>query len=494
MTRSRYEGQIREVLASKDGETAIDFDGAAFTWREVKAVIGALEGLIADCGLPEFARIGLIARTRPAHYAALWGAFAAGRCAAMIHAFQPPEALARDLADNRYPLVLGEQRDWTAPVLAAAETAGSVGFAYTGDAAAPFVRVTTRTMPASDLLTPGEDETVVELLSSGTTGKPKRIPLSRTSIDDLIERTCFQFGSGGMGENAPQLLAWPLSSLGGTNGGLPAVALGQMLAIQEKFNAEGFLAQLRRYRPTFLSIPPAAMAMLLQLKPSKEDLASIQLYFNGAAPLDPNVRTALEEDYGLPVANAYGATEFAGIISSWVPEDFALLKEKRGSCGRALPGIRQRIVSAETGEVLGPNQVGLVEALVPRVSDDWVRTNDLAYLDADGFLFLQGRADDAILRGGFKVLPEEVAEVLRTHPKVGDAALIGIPDERLGMVPAAAIEPRQSGEAPTAEELDAFLRERLASYKLPVRYAIVAEIPRTQSMKPRREGLRALFE
>ncbi|MFI4982100.1 MAG: AMP-binding protein, partial [Nevskiales bacterium] len=374
MARSSYEAQIREVLASQADAPAIDFDGELVSWRDVRAIIAALEGLIDQAGVPEFARIGLIARNRPAHYAALWGAFVSGRCASMIHAFQPVAALAQDLAANRFPIVLGERRDWTEQTIAAADAAGSVGYAYGQECEPPFVRVTVRGTPASDLLAPPDSDTVVELLSSGTTGKPKRIPLSRTAIDELIERTCFQFGSGGAGQNAPQLLAWPLTSLGGTNGALPAVALGQLLAIQEKFEPHGFLEQLRRYRPTFLSIPPAAMAMLLQLKPLREDLSSIQLYFNGAAPLDPNVRTMMEEEYGMPVANAYGATEFAGIISSWVPEDFALLKEKRGSCGRALPGIQQRIVAQETGEVLGPMQVGLVEALVPRVSDDWVRT------------------------------------------------------------------------------------------------------------------------
>ena len=155
--------------------------------------------------------------------------------------------------------------------------------------------------------------------------------------------------------------------------------------------------------------------------------------------------------------------------------------------------MHMRIVSPETGAVLPTGETGLVEALVPRVTDDWVRTNDLAYMDEDGFLFLQGRADDAIIRGGFKVIPEEVAEVLRTHPKVGDAALVGIPDERLGMVPAAAVEKRVGQAEPTPDELDAFLRSRLPAYKIPVRYAIVPEIPRTPSMKPRREGLRALF-
>ena len=493
MARSCYEAQMRGVLARRQEQPAIDFDGAMFTWGDANRVAQAIERMLADAQLPEFARIGLMARNRPMHYAALWGVFVAGSCTAMVHAFQPPRALAQDIAANRFPILLGEPRDWSEAVVAAAEKAGTVGYAFTDDPAAPFARVTRRAEPAPELTAPPAGDTAIELLSSGTTGSPKRIPLSRTSIDELIERTIFQFGSGGAGAEAPQLLAWPLSSLGGTNGGLPAGALGQLLAIQEKFEPHGFLRQLRRYRPTFLSIPSAAMAMLLQLKPGKEDLASIQVFFNGAAPLDPEVRRAMEEDYGLAVANAYGATEFAGIISSWVPEDFALLKAKRGSCGRALPGIQQHIVSPETGAVLGPNEVGLVEALVPRVSHDWVRTNDLAYLDADGFLFLQGRADDAILRGGLKVHPEEVAAMLRTHPRVGDAALIGVPDERLGMVPAAAIEPRLGGTAPTPKELDAWLRERLPAYKCPVRYAIVDELPRTASMKPRREGLRALF-
>ena len=492
MPLSAFETQIREALARPAG-MAIDFDGAPFAWREAKQVTDAVEALLDKAGVPQFGRIGLMGRSRPFHFAALWGIFVSGRCTAMIHAFQPPEALAADIAANGWPVVFGEQRDWTAPVIAAADAAGTAGYMFTDDPASPLACVTARDVPSPMLLARPEGDAIVQLLSSGTTGKPKQIYLSLHSIDDLIERTRFQFSSGGMGENAPQILAWPLSSLGGTNAALPAASLGQTLVIQERFDAPRFLEQLRKYRPTFLSIPPPAMAALLQLNPSREDLGSIELYFNGAAPLDPNVRTRMEDEFGLPVANAYGATEFAGIISSWLPEDFQYLKAKRGSCGRALPGMQMRIVSEETGAVLPHGEVGLVEALVPRVSDDWVRTNDLARLDADGFLFLQGRADDAIIRGGFKVHPEEVAEVLRLHPGVGDAALIGIADERLGQVPAAAVEVRAGEQAPTVEELEAWLRERLPGYKIPVHWKFVDAIPRTPSMKPRREGLRELF-
>jgi acyl-CoA synthetase (AMP-forming)/AMP-acid ligase II len=309
----------------------------------------------------------------------------------------------------------------------------------------------------------------------------------------MIERTIFQFELSGPASGVTQIVPWPVASLGGVNALLPAMALGQSIAIQQRFDAAGMLELIRKYQPPFLSLPPVGLARMLQLDPPKEALSCVKLYFSGTAPLDPNVGMRMMDEYGIPVAQAYGATEFAGIISSWVPEDLPLTREKAGSVGRALPGISIRIVSPETGEELPQGERGLVEALVPRIGDGWVRTNDIAWLDEDGFLFLEGRADDAINRGGFKVVPEEVAEVLRLHPKVGDAALVGIADVRSGQLPAAVVEPRDPALPPSEEDLIAFLKDRLPSYKLPALWAIVPEIPRTATLKPRRERLRALF-
>jgi acyl-CoA synthetase (AMP-forming)/AMP-acid ligase II len=493
MSTSRYAGRIRAALEARPTEMAIDFDGAPFTWGEARAVASAVERALEAAGVARGEKVGLMGRNRPAHFAALWGLFVANRCASMVHAFQPPAALAADLAANRWPVVVGERRDWTDEVVAAAAAAGTVAFAFADDAARPLERVTRAATPGPDADRRADDETVLQLLSSGTTGKPKRISLSRTSVDDMIARTIEQFEMAGPTAGATQVMPWPLASLGGSNAALPAAALGQPMAIQEKFDAPRMLEMIRRYRPPFLSIPPAALSMLLQLNPSREDLACVKMFTSGSAPLDLNVHRRLEEDYGVPVAVAYGATEFAGIISNWLPRDMALLGKKRGAAGRALPGMQIRVVSQQTGEPLPPGESGLIEALVPRVGPDWVRTNDLAHMDEDGFLYLEGRADDAILRGGFKVIPEEVSEALRTHPKVGDAAVIGIADERLGMAPAAVVQKRAGAPAPTGEELEAFLRSKLPPYKIPTRFAIVDEIPRTESMKPRREGLRALF-
>lgn len=498
MQPSRYEQKIRNTIASSRQEMAVDIDGDSYSWAQFAAVAGKVEELLDGLAMPSGAHIGLIGRNRPAQFAALIGTFLASRCVSMVYAFQSPASLAADIAGSRWPVMFGERADWTPEVIAAADLIGAVGFAFSPNGDAHFECVTANDLPDPSLLDPDAGDTTLQLLSSGTTGTPKRISLSRVAVDEMIERTIFQFemsgpGDTGSGPKQTQIIPWPIVSLGGTNALLPAMALGQSIAIQERFDAAGMLELIRKYRPAFLSLPPVGIARILQLNPAKEDLACIKLYFSGTAALDPNVRRRMMDEYGIMVAEAYGATEFAGIISSWMPEDLPLTREKAGSVGRALPGIDIRVVSPETGEPLPQGESGLIEALVPRVSQEWVRTNDVARLDEDGFVFLEGRADDAIVRGGFKIVPEEVAEVLRTHPGVGDAALIGITDERGESVPAAAIEPRAGQAPPNENELEGYLRDRLPGYKIPARWAIVEKIPRTQTLKPQRDGMRALF-
>lgn len=125
--------------------------------------------------------------------------------------------------------------------------------------------------------------------------------------------------------------------------------------------------------------------------------------------------------------------------------------------------------------------------------DQWTRTTDLASVDEDGFLFIHGRTDDAVIRGGFKILPSVVEDALRAHPAVTDAAMAGMPHERLGAVPVAAVTLRHNVVAPTEMEMIAWLRRRLARYQVPVALKIVDDLPRTPSMKVSRPALRDLF-
>jgi long-chain acyl-CoA synthetase len=191
---------------------------------------------------------------------------------------------------------------------------------------------------------------------------------------------------------------------------------------------------------------------------------------------------------------AYGATEFAGSLCAWTPDLVAQFGDaKRDSVGRSLPDTQVRIVDADTGAELPAGEQGLLEAKVAPISPDWIRTTDIASIDADGFVTLHGRADGAINRGGFKVLPEIVRRVLISHPAVRDACVVGVPDKRLGQVPFAAIEAAPGLPVPSDDELKELVRESLPVYNVPVAFAVVDELPRNPALKVSLPEVAALY-
>src|SRR5690606_20370501 len=250
--------------------------------------------------------------------------------------------------------------------------------------------------------------------------------------------------------------------IGGTYHAVAAIVSGRPLAMLEKFSVAGWHDLVKRHRPKVAGLAPTAIRMVMEAGIPKEDLSSLRCITSGSAPLDPDLADAWEAQYGFPVLDVYGATEFAGGVASWTLKDHRQYwKQKRGSVGRALPGIELRVVDRETGEPLPPGQQGLLEVRSAQVGNgDWVRTTDLVEIDADGFLYIRGRADDAIIRGGFKILPPDIEAVLKRHPAVADACVIGLPDQRLGAVPVAAVELKEdAAERPEEAELIAFARQ-----------------------------------
>jgi acyl-CoA synthetase (AMP-forming)/AMP-acid ligase II len=236
--------------------------------------------------------------------------------------------------------------------------------------------------------------------------------------------------------------------------------------------------------------------MILDADVPAEDLRSLLAVRAGTAPLDNATREAFEARYGVPVLVTYGATEFAGAVTRWTLDEYRRLRDaKRGSVGRASPGFQLRVIDRDTGAELPIGDIGVLEVRAPRVSGDrWTRTTDLASLDEDGYLFIHGRADAAINRGGFKVLPELVASVFREHPGIQDAVIVALPDSKLGHVPALAVEVRPGTPRVTVDELRKFAREKLVSYQIPVRYRIVDSLPRTAAMKVRLVEVANLFD
>jgi acyl-coenzyme A synthetase/AMP-(fatty) acid ligase len=218
---------------------------------------------------------------------------------------------------------------------------------------------------------------------------------------------------------------------------------------------------------------------------------------SGTAPCPPEIADAFQRRYGIRVLTTYGATEFAGAVAGWtLPLNVEWWDRKAGSAGRAFPGAELRITSPD-GDVLPPDSVGHLEIRTkqsPLGADAWQRTSDLAEIDGDGFLWIRGRADDAIIRGGFKVHPDTVKQALERHPAVLEAAVAGRPDARLGQVPVAAVELRAGAVAPEPAELIALCREQLTPYEVPAEVLVVDELPRGPSMKVSRPDLLALFD
>jgi acyl-coenzyme A synthetase/AMP-(fatty) acid ligase len=343
-----------------------------------------------------------------------------------------------------------------------------------------------------------EDGTAVVVPTSGTTGPPKRIPLR-------WNRLAIQPGPGprvvrGDGVTRPPTIhALPIVTITGLGGLMGAVSRGRSMALLERVDVVKWAALVREYQPRRAGLPPAAMRSILDAKIPPEDLASLEAWPTGSAPLDPALKDEFEEVYGIPVLIAYGATEFGGGVAGWALEDYlAVGKEKRGSVGKASPGVELRVIDPDDEAVVPAGEVGILEVRSPRIpvarsADEWVRTNDLARIDADGYLFIEGRADDVIIRGGFKVPLNEVEAVLVEHPAVHEAALVGLPDERLGQVPGAAVVLEPGVDVPSEEELIGWLHDRIAPYKVPVKVRVLEELPRTASLKVSRPLLREVL-
>jgi acyl-coenzyme A synthetase/AMP-(fatty) acid ligase len=472
---------LREALTSKPDHWGADVRGVRYTWRQLVAMGDALEAALATAGVPREAPVGIVARNRPFLAAAVLGLVTHRRPVTMIYSAQSAEAMAGDISKLRLAAIVADPQDWGAPQVEAARAHGTLGLA-TGDLEQPI-----RPVEGIATLGPGPHreppaEPGIELLTSGTTGAPKRVLIGFP----ILERTAqsFMLGDPPPEGRPPQIVSGPFGNVSGLCQLIGCAAGTTPMAILEKFNVPDLVDAVKRVRPPILGLVPVGIKMILDAKVPREDLAGVTGIFGGGGQLTPEIQEQFEETYGIPIHWGYGATEFGGTLVRWTPdmrEPFG--KTKRGSIGKAMPGTDLRVVDPETGAVLAPGERGLLEARVPLMSPDWIRTTDLVTIDEDGFVFHHARADGAISRGGFKILPEVVAEALRSYPGVSDAAVVGLPDERLGEVPAAAVELRPGAAAPSEEAIIAHLRARLTSVQIPVRVLVVDALPRTPSMK-----------
>ena len=474
----------RQALSRPAQQPAVEFEQQWSDWGALRQVADTLREALAASGAPPGAAVAFVPRNRPAALGALLGLIAGRHTVQMVYAFQSPAAIARDLRRLRPAAALLHAQDLSDEVRAALQEAGIAGLVLDGMQAQAVGGLERCRDDVAAPLPPR-----IEILTSGTTGPPKQFSIGYGLI--------LKHHIGAMADlsaETPSLLLFPLGNITGIYSTLPPLIKGQRVVLLDRFTVAGWHDYVRRYRPAAAGMPPAGLQMVLDAKLPREDLACIQRMGTGAAPLDPAVHRAFEQQYGIPILLSYGATEFGGPVTAMTLELHAQWgQQKFGSVGRALPGAQLRVVDADSGAVLPPGSEGVLEVISPRIGPDWIRTSDIALIDKAGFMFHRGRADGAIMRGGFKVLPETIERALQTHPSVSAVAAAGIPDARLGQVPGVVIALRPEAAVPDIAELEAHLRKLLPATHIPTTWRFVEALPRTPSFKVDGPAVRKLL-
>jgi acyl-CoA synthetase (AMP-forming)/AMP-acid ligase II len=497
---SLFSDLLNGVLAIDPAAEALDYDGRWYTWGQLAQTIEAIRIALRRLNLGADARIGILVRNRPSPFAAVLTAVAEDASMISINPLLPDDRLAQDIEALALPVILGQVSDFERPgVLDAAAKAGSAVIELPGHLEGARLRPGFET-PGPDVVRdmPG---VVMEMLSSGTTGKPKRIPLKREAFNTSFV-TALSYEKARKPTDPPQLrpgvtiLSNPMTHIGGLWGALTCVAGGRKSCLLEKFSVQSWRDAIVRHRPKVAGAVPAGLRMILDANLPKEDFSSLVALRTGAAPLDFTTTKEFMDRYDLPVLQNYGATEFSGAVAGWTLSDFRKYWDKKvGSVGRFQPGVEARVIDPDTGAPVAAGAEGVLEMKSAQFGngDAWLKTTDRAVIDEDGFLFIRGRADLAIIRGGFKVHPDDVNKYYERHPAIREAVTVEMRDRRLGGVPVMAIMLKDGAEAPTEAELAAFGREHMMPYQVPVKFKIVADVPRTPSMKPALPQVRELF-
>jgi acyl-CoA synthetase (AMP-forming)/AMP-acid ligase II/alkylation response protein AidB-like acyl-CoA dehydrogenase len=349
-----------------------------------------------------------------------------------------------------------------------------------------------------------DPEAAFVLWTSGTTGESKAVLHTHTAYIELLDRVLGELKTGRRGRElapTPNLIPVSLALNAGIYNVLFGLRAGASIVIMERFDTEQFAQLVRRFGIRSTVLPPAAITMLTDDE-SIDDLTPLRYVRSITAPLSPHEARRFAARFGVIVLNGYGQAEIGEVIG-WTAADARAHPEKIGAVGRPHAGVQVKIIG-DGGGAAPEGDVGELAVRPPRMAsgylgggrfDDrldeggYLRTGDLARIDTDGFVWIEGRVDDVINRGGNKVHPAQVEEVLRGAPGVRDAAVVGAADVRLGEVPVAFFV----GDAvPT--ELERLCREQLVGYKVPVAFHRVDALPRSEAGKVLRRDLVATLD
>jgi long-chain acyl-CoA synthetase len=455
---------------------ALRYRGESTTYAALADGAARFAGRLQAEGVAPGDRVALTALNEPAFVVAYLGALHAGAVVVPLNPQAPQPELDRELGSIEPTVVLRED----------ALRSGS------GEAA------------VAEVVARADDDVAAVLFTAGTAGHPKAPMLTHgnlaANLRQVLDHPGLRMGTGDVG-----LGVLPLFHVFGLNVALGvALGAGATVVLVDEFHPGPTVETIRAEQVTVVAGVPAMYAAWLTLPEADappDALASVRLAVSGAAALHPKTASGFRERFGVAIHQGYGLTEASPIVTT---SALSGTEPREGSIGPPLPGVEVRLVDVDGADVLagdpgeiwvrGPNvfpgywrdKEATAKALT---ADGWLRTGDIAVIDDRGELRLVDRSKDLVIVSGFNVYPAEIEDVLREHPEVADAAVVGEPDDRTGEAVVAFVVP-VAGQAPAPADLAAYCGRSLARYKCPARVEIVESLPRSFAGKVLRRELR----
>ena len=479
---------------------ALVCDGKRWTYGDLLAAARGAFELIQESGA-EY--VALLDESSEAAVIALFGAALAGVPYCPLNYRLPDADLAALLGRIAPALVVGDEER-------VARIAGDQG--HTVYAREEFAMLTQESVPADDerMYDLGEG-VAVQLFTSGTTAAPKAAILRHSNLLGYILGTV-EFASAD--ESDAALMVVPPYHIAGISALMSSIYAGRRIVMLPSFSPEGWLQLVEQEQVSNAFVVPTMLGRILDAydKAPDTDVSSLRAiaYGGGKMPLEV-IQKALGRFPNAGFTNAYGLTETSSTIALLGPEDHRAalasddptIRARLTSLGQPLPTVEIEIRD-EDGKALPPGEAGEIYVRGDQVSGEykeksalveggWFPTRDAGYIDEDGYLFLSGRADDVIVRGGENMSPGEIEDVLLTHPAIADACACAVPSVEWGEAVGIAIVPREGHEAPTEQELKDLIRARLRSSRVPEKIGFVQELPYNEMGKLLRREVKKLL-
>jgi long-chain acyl-CoA synthetase len=477
--------EILSDTAERHGDgTAFKLDDIKLTYHMLDCAASRIANLLEDKGLEPGDRVGLMLPNVPYFPSIYYGILRAGAVVVPMNVLLKGREVSFYLGDSGAKLLFA----WGDFAEAAEEGSREAGAETVLVRPGEFEKLVGSYSDQYDTVDRAGDDTAVILYTSGTTGKPKGAELTHSNLRRNCSVTSATLGAFGPGDVL--LGALPLfHSFGQTCTMNSAVATGACVTMLPRFDAEKALEIIERDGvDVFQGVPTMYNAMLHADRADSTDASTLRLCMSGGAAIPVELIRAFEDKFGCAILEGYGLSESSPVASFNHPDR----PRKAGSIGTPIDGVEMQVWDDDGNEV-AQGEVGEIvirghnimkgywerpEATEEAITaDGWFRTGDMAKVDEDGYFFIVDRKKDLIIRGGYNVYPREVEEVLYEHPAIQEAAVVGVPDEKLGEEVGAAVVLKK-GESLDAAELKSYVKEQVAAYKYPRRVWFVDELPK----------------